>query len=174
VASGAVQYLSAVPAVTSLLGSFAQTDPSPGFAGRPWIFKDDRLVRLEGQSVVYGAQAVCLVCTEAGGWAVPEPLTTPYFMRLEVGIYVDPLRDAAHNITETSGTTRQRGRAVAAAVRSALHRTDPDAVLWGDLRTVGCQLLTEPQFLPDPDGDGIQAGMAYYGVLVFGASDAAL
>lgn len=170
-ASGAVRYLQAASAVTALVGSFPSTDPNPGFAGKPWIFKDDRLVRTEGQSVTYGAQAVALVCADAGGWSVPAPLTTPRFTRLAVAIYVDALRDSGHNITETAGATRQRGKAVFNAIQARLHRTNPDAVLWGDLRTVGCELVTEPQFMDDPDADGGQAGTAYFGVLIFGATD---
>jgi|SRR6516225_1477735 hypothetical protein len=170
VASGAVQVLRQVTPLLALIGSFsANADPS--FAGQPWIFKDDILVRVEGQSVFYGSNAVALVCSDAGGWNEPQPLITPRFNRLQVDIWADPLRDASHSITETSGGTKQRIKAVFAVMNFALHRTNPDMQLWGDLRTVGCQLLTEPQALLEPDGDGIYKGTAYYGVSVFGVTD---
>jgi len=114
---------------------------------------------------------VALVCSDAGGWNEPQPLITPRFNRLQVDIWADPLRDASHSITETSGGTKQRIKAVFAVMNFALHRTNPDMQLWGDLRTVGCQLLTEPQALLEPDGDGIYKGTAYYGVSVFGVTD---
>ena len=52
-----------------------------------------------------------------------------------------------------------------------LHRTSAESVAWGDLVTVGCQRLTDPQFIPVPDGDGILVGETYYGVLLFGYLD---
>ena len=168
VASGAVLILRTYPDVTALLGSFPQTDTNPGFAGQPWIFKDDILIRAEGQSIVYGTSALALVCSDAGGWGEPMPLTTPRYNRLQVDIWADPQRDAFHNIIETSGVTRQRIKACFATLNFHLHRTDPDMQLWGDLRTAGCQLLTEPAAQPVPDGDGVLKATAYYGVSVFG------
>src|SRR5262249_21508369 len=115
---------------------------------------------------------MAIVCSDAGGWGEPQPLTTPRYNRLQGDIYVDPLRGSDHSIQETSGATRQRGKTLFTLVNFHLHRTNPDMQLWGDLRTTGCQLLTEPQFRPFPDGDGVQYATAYYGVSVFGATDA--
>ncbi len=171
VGSGAVKFLSGLTAVTAALGSFPANDANTSLQGKPWIFKDDLLVRMEGQSIFYVTQALALVCSDGGGWAVPAPLTTPRFTRLQVDIYVDPLRDSGHSITETSGATKQRGKAMFTLANLYLHRTSPDAVLWGDLRTVGCELLTEPRFEPVPDGDGLQLGTAFFGVMVFGSTD---
>jgi hypothetical protein len=58
-------------------------------------------------------------------------------------------------------------------VQFRLQRTDPDTVVWGDLCTTGCQLLTDIQFLPVADGDWLQRGTAYYGVYASGWTDAA-
>lgn len=176
VGSGAVQYLAGFTDVTSLLGSFAVSDPNyPSFAGKPFLFKDDLLTRIEGTG------AIALVCSAAGASQNTLPLTTPRFERLSVEVYADPSRDSSNNVTETQGVTRQRAMALFAAVNFRLQRTDPDVVLWGNLRTVGCELLTVPQFYEMPDSgptggigrsDGTQRGQAYYAVSVFGATTA--
>jgi hypothetical protein len=171
IGSGAVKFLSGIGAVTAALGSFPGTDSNVSLQGKPWIFKDDILVRMEGQSVFLTTLAMAVVCSDAGGWGDPSPLTTPRFNRLQVDIYVDPLRDAGHSITETPGATKGRGKGLFTLINYYLHRTNPDMVLWGDLRTVGCQLITEPKFVPVPDGDVLQMGTAYYGVSVFGGTD---
>jgi hypothetical protein len=171
IASGVVKFLSALTDVTAGLGSFPANDPNTTLQGKPWIFKDDLLVVMEGQSVFYSTLAIALVCSDGGGWSEPSPLTTPRFNRLKLDIHVDSLRDSGHSIAETSGEPKSRGKALFTLVNTHLHRINPDMQLWGDLRTVGCQLLTEPSFVPMPDGDGVYTGTAYYGVSVFGATD---
>jgi len=89
-----------------------------------------------------------------------------------VDIWIDPQRDAGQNVTESSSVTANRGMAVFNAVQFRLHRLDPDAVFWGDLCTVNCQLLTEPVFQPVSDGDWMLRGTAYFGVEFSGWSDA--
>lgn len=175
VARGAVKFLSAFSDVTSLLGAFPLDDPVPGNAGRPWLFSDNRgldgnpgvLARMEGTS------AAAIVCSDFGGWEVPPAGGTLRFRRLRVDVWIDPARNAQLNVAETSALTSSRGLAVFAAAQFRLQRTDPDAVLWGDLVTVGCQLLTDIVFTPVTDGDGLQRGTAYYGVAASGWSDAA-
>jgi hypothetical protein len=170
VASGSVRYLSQFSDVTSLLGAFSLSDPNSGFAGKPWLFSDTNQGVLK---VMEGSSASAVVCGDFGGWAVPPQLGTARYRRLRVDIWTDPLRDAQSNVTETSSLTANRGLAVFAAVQFRLQRTDPDAVLWGDLCTNGCQLLTEPEFQPVADGDWLLRGTAYYGVEFTGWSDAA-
>jgi hypothetical protein len=173
VASGAVKVLAALSDVTAAVGTFPASDTVN--YGVPWIFNTDILVTMEGTSAVIGTNAMAIVCSDAGGWGEPMPLTTPRYNRLQVDFWVDPLRDSSHNITETAGATIQRGKQLFTLVNLHLHRTNPDMQLWGDLRTVGCQLLTEPQFLGVTDaemgGVPVQKGTAYYGVSVFGATD---
>jgi len=113
------------------------------------------------------------VCADFGGWSVPEVLGTLRFRRLRLDVWTDPLRDASRNLTESSSLTTNRGLAVFAAAQFRLQRTDPDALLWGDLVTVDCHLLTDIQFIPVPDGDGLLRGTAYYGVGTAGWTDAA-
>jgi hypothetical protein len=170
VASGSVKYLSGFSDVTSLLGAFPGTDPNPGFANAPWLFSDSNQGVLK---VMEGSSASAVVCGDFGGWDVPPPLGTIRMRRLRVDIWTDPLRDANSNVTETSELTANRGMGVFNAVQFRLQRTDPDAVFWGDLCTVGCQLLTDIQFLPVTDGDWLLRGTAYYGVQFSGWADAA-
>jgi hypothetical protein len=168
VASGAVKYLSGFSDVTSLIGSFPLTDPVN--AGVPWLFSDNNQGVLK---VMEGTSAAALVCGDFGPWDTPLPLSTIRYRRLRVDLWIDPARDASRNIAESSSITTNRGLAVFAAVHFRLQRTDPDAVFWGDLCTVGCQLLTDVMFGPVPDGDYLQRGTAYYGVSASGWSDAA-
>jgi hypothetical protein len=167
VASGCVRYLAAFPDVTGLLGSFSNTDPVTANQGRPWIFNADPLVVLEGSS------SAALVCSDFGGWQAPPQLGTWRFGRLAVQVYVDPARDSSRNITETSALTVNRGNAVFAAVQFRLQRTDPDTIVWGDLVTTGCQLLTDGPWLPVPDGDHLLVKQAFFGVSWSGWTDAA-
>jgi hypothetical protein len=169
VASGAVKFLSGFSDVTSVLGSFPPGDPVGGDAGKPWLFSDTNqgvLATLEGSS------AAAIVCGDYGGWEVPPILGTLRFRRLRVDVWVDPARDGGRNVTESSSITTNRGLAVFAAAQFRLQRTDNDAVLWGDLVTVGCQLLTDIIFTPVADGDYLQRGTAFYGVACAGWSDA--
>jgi len=170
VASGAVRYLAGFADVTSLLGSFPLSDPITANAGKPWLFSDNNQGVL---TVMEGSSAAAIVCSDFGGWDVPPPYGTVRFRRLRLDIWIDPARDASRNVTESSSVTTNRGLALFAAVQFHMQRTDPDVVLWGDLCTVGCQLLTDIQFLPVPDGDWLQRGSAYYGVTASGWSDAA-
>jgi hypothetical protein len=170
VASGAVKFLTKFADVTGLLGSFPLSDQIAANAGRPWLFADNNqgvLATMEGSS------AAAVVCGDYGGWDVPPMLGTLRFRRLRVDVWVDPLRDVNRSVTETSSLTTNRGLAVFAALQFHLQRTDNDAIFWGDLCTVGCQLLTDIQFTPVPDGDWLQRGTAYYGVAASGWSDAA-
>lgn len=169
-ASGAVRYLSGFPDVLAVLGSFPLGDPNQANAGKPWLFADTNagiFATLEGSS------GAAVVCADFGGWSVPDFLGTLRFRRLRVDVWVDPLRDAGRNLAESSSLTTNRGLAAFAAVQFRLQRTDPDAVVWGDLVTVDCHLLTDIQFLPVSDGDGLQRGSAYYGVSTSGWVDAA-
>jgi hypothetical protein len=171
VATGAVQYLSQYSDVTDLLGALSDTDPIIPNRGRPWIFsgvQGDILVTIEGSS------QAGLNCHYGGGWAVPDPLTTPRFMRLGIDIWVDPSRDSGNNIQESSGTTQQRGNSIFDAIQNRLQIKDPDQGMWGNLRVVGCQLLSEPaNWTAVNYGDHALMATAWWGVLVFG-SDAGI
>jgi len=171
VGTGAVRWLSGFADVTSLLGKFPGTDPIAANAGRPWLFSDTTtsgvLARVEGTG------QAALVLADFGGWEVPPPLGSARFRRLRADVWIDPVRDGSGNATESSSLTTNRGLAVFAAVQARLQRKDPDTVLWGDLVTTGCQLLTDISFTAVPDGGGLQRGTAYYGVTCAGWTDAA-
>lgn len=170
VASGAVRYLAGFADVTALLGAFPANDPNGSNAGKPWLFADTNAGVLK---TMEGSSGTAMVCADFGGWSVPEVLGTLRFRRLRLDVWIDPLRDAGRNMIESSSLTTNRGLAAFAAAQFRLQRTDPDTVIWGDLVTVDCHLLTDIQFLPVPDGDGLQRGTAYYGVSTAGWTDAA-
>jgi len=169
VGSGGVRYLSQFGDVTSLIGSFPVNDPIAGNAGKPWLFND---VNQGVLRVMEGTAASALSLGDAGGWDVPPALGTIRFRRLRVDVWTDPLRDSLSNVTETSAATFNRMQQVFAAVIFRLQRTDPDAVFWGDLCTVGCQLLVDLLEQPVADGDWLLRGTAYFGVQCSGWSDA--
>lgn len=167
IASGSVQFLAQFTDITSLLGSFSSTDPITANAGKPWIFNADPLVTLEGSS------SAAVVCVDLGGWQAPPQLGTWRFGRLSVQVYIDPARDSGRNITETSALTVNRGNAVFNAVQFRLQRTNPDTILWGDMVTASCQLLTDGAWLALADGDHLLVKQAFYGVSWTGWTDAA-
>lgn len=177
VAGGAVKYLATLPDVVAAVGAFPASDPNPVNASKPWIFNTDLLQTVEGTG------KVALVCRNFGGVSVAAPLTTPRLLRLAIDIWVDPARDTAGNGSESGGATVGRGLAVFSLLHLHLQRRDPAPVIWGDLVTVGCELLTEPQFFavsdrgnPAPSTTGWsnrpQLGTAFYAVSVFGYTDA--
>jgi hypothetical protein len=170
VASGAVQFLAGISAVTGLLGAFPGTDPVVANQGRPYIFLENPLVVLQGSSLA------SLVCSDAGSWSNAIPYGTQRFTRLSVEFYVDPQRDANLNVTETPGATKLRGEALFATVNSFLHRRDADVQVWGDMVTASCVLLAEGEFaqVPQPDGDWLAYKQAYYGVGMTGWVDVAI
>jgi len=165
IGSAAVQYLAGLAPVTSLLGSFPASDPVAANAGLPWIFLNDLLVTMEGSS------QAAIVCSPAGSMQVAPMLSTARYPRLSVAMYVDPLRDSSRNIIETSGATILRGQKLSAYLHSHLQRTDPDIQVWGDMVTISCQLLAGGEFLPVPDGDGLQRKEVFYGLEVTGWTD---
>lgn len=168
VASGALQYLATFPAITTLLGVVTANDPVSGNRGLPLLFRENLLADLKGT----GASAI--VCSNAGGWGSAVPYATQRFSRLQVDIYTDSARDAGYNATGSPGQTVQRCEKLFSQVQSVLHRTDPQAVVWGDLVTVQCTLLAEGQTRPSQDGDWMQQKTIFYGVMHTGWLDVVL
>lgn len=170
-ATGAQQWLAQFSDITSVLGSFPLNDPIAANQGKPFLFSGDLFIDIRTYPGTTAA-----VLTDYGGWTVPQPLNTWRFRRLRVDIYVDPLRDSAGNISESSSFTEKRGMDVFRVLQARLHRRDLDTVLWGDMVTLQSQLLTEPQFfqMPQASGSGMstQIGTAYYGVAFSGFTDA--
>lgn len=170
VASGAYTYLASLSDVLALVGSFPADDPDNG--GLPWIFTRNVYTRLEAASIVKGTQAVALVCCYMGMAASPNVSSTVRRVRLEVDIWVDPLRDSRGNVTNPS-ETESRGLNVYNTVDFHLHRvpTADNTQLWGDLVTVSSTRMTEPVWTPVPDGDGLIRGACFYAVDCFGTWD---
>jgi hypothetical protein len=170
VGSGAVKHLAGFTDVTGRLGAFPGNDPIAANAGKPWLFNDTTSMGVLTR--VKGTQQAALVVSDFGGWDVPPPLGSVRFRRLRADIWIDPARDGAGNVAETSALTTNRGLAVFSAVQFRLQRKDSDAIAWGDLVTVGCQLLTDVTWTAVPDGDWLQRGTAYFGVTCSGWTDA--
>lgn len=162
VGTGSFKYLSTFSAVTSGVGTF-QAGPN---LGQPYLFTGDIFANMKGTS------ALAVVCNDFGGWSAPPMLGSQRFRRLKVDIWADPQRDASGNVTVTTADTVNRANALFTVVNNHLHRRDPDTVVWGDLVTFGCQLLTEPQWAVVPDGDWLMMGTAVYAVYIGGWTDA--
>jgi len=176
IASAAVRYINTLADVTAMLGSFPSSDSAN--SGKPFVFGGELLYTVEGTS------SVALVCRNFGTYTTAPDLSTWMGYRLGVTIWVDPARDSNGNYTESAITTQSRGMAVFTKLNYHLHRTNPDTQQWGDLVTASSRLLTGPNFLPVQDAGGQdqlmapgttshpQVGTAYYGVTVFGVTDA--
>lgn len=170
VASGAYQHISSLTDVLALVGAFPADDPDN--AGIPWVFTRNLYTRMEAQSIVKGSQAVALVCVNAGQSSSPLDYSTVRWQRLEVDIWVDPLRDQYGNITSPS-ETEGRGDDVFTALDRHLHRASSGdkTEQWGDLVTVNGIRMTAPVWYPVPDGDGLIRGVCFWDIGTFGSWD---
>jgi hypothetical protein len=169
VASGVYYYLTSLPDVLAVTGSFPADDQDN--ANVPWIFVRNVYTRMEDMSIVKGSQAVALVCCYMGQASSPLDSSTVRFQRLELDIWVDPLRDSMGNITSPA-ETESRGLGVFGLLDSHLHRVNTDQMTetWGDLITVGSLRMTEPVWYEVPDGDGLIRGACFYSVGTYGHS----
>ncbi len=167
VASGAYWHISSLPDVLALIGSFPADDPDN--AGISWIFVRSLFTRMEATSIVKGSQAVALVLVNAGHGTGVLDYSTMRGQRLEIDLWIDPLRDQYGNITSPS-ETQGRLLSVFSVLDSHLHRASSGdkTELWGDLVTVNCIRMTEPVIYPVPDGDGLIRGVVYYNVDTYG------
>lgn len=166
-ASGAYQYLTSFGDVLARVGGFPADDPlNPGI---PWVFQRNIYARMETASIVKGSQAVALVCIYAGQFQAPLDANTVRLQRLELDIWVDPLRDPLGQITDPT-ETEHRGDSIWSLCDSHLHRTgtDQNTILWGDLVTTACIRMSEPVWAPVPEGDGLIRGAGYYAVATYG------
>jgi hypothetical protein len=170
VASGGYYHLISLPDVLALIGSFPADDPDN--SGIPWVFTRNLYTRMEAQGIVKGSQAVALVCVNAGQGSGVLDYSTIRWQRLEVDIWVDPLRDAYGNVTSPS-ETEGRGLNVFSVLDSHLHRASlsDKTQQWGDLITVNGLRMTEPVWYPVPDGDGLIRGVCFWEVATFGNYD---
>lgn len=166
IGSGAAKYLSQFADVTALLGSFPLTDPNTSLRGVPWLFNANILADVKGSS------AAALVLSDFGGWTPPQPLSGARNRRLRVDIYQDAQRDPLGNIVQTDAGTVNAVNHIFNTVHLHLQRRDSDTVVWGDLVTYACQVITEPSPARLPDGDWGMLGTAVYGVSFSGWTDA--
>jgi hypothetical protein len=167
VGGGAYHYISTLPDVLELIGSFPEDDPDNG--GIPWLFVHSLYTRMEAQSIVKGTQAVALVCVYMGLGSAVLDYNTVRWQKLEVDIWVDPLRDSLGNVTSPAETSH-RGRKVFSVLDSHLHRASSDdkTQVWGDLVTVNGLRATEPVAYPVPDGDGLIRMACFWDIATYG------
>lgn len=165
VGSGSYKFLLGFSDLTTMLGSFSGSDPIVGNQGQPYLFNADLLVTMKG------TQQIAIVTNDWGSFSGPPILGSQRFRRLRVDIWVDPLRNAAGNISNSDASTKNRGNQVFNVLNRHLHFRDADTRQWGDLVVAGCQLSVEPDFNRVPDGDWMMMGTAVYQVLLAGYTD---
>lgn len=159
VVQGAVQYLTQDDSVTSLLGSFSD--------GKPWIFQDNFY------AVVKGLSKVGLTVETRGGWQAGLISSTMGVPRLYVAAYSDPSRDSKGQVSKQDA--RAKAMEVLVAVAKKLHKPDQtawrtlddsDYVWCGGLRVLKSIKLTEPDFAPVAEGDGMVMGSLTFALTV--------
>jgi hypothetical protein len=101
-ASGVYWHLSSLPDVLAVTDSVPADEPDNSSV--PWIFVRNVHTRMEDVSIVKGSQAVALVCRYMGQGGWPLETSTVRFHRLEIDIWVDPLRGVMGNVTNPSET----------------------------------------------------------------------
>jgi hypothetical protein len=152
-AQGAREHLVQYAPLRSLLGS------GKGFP--TWIFRGQ-----DDQSKPYvnmeGTGQAALLLRQDGGWTTPNRHNTMSFPRLVVECYIDPERDAVGN--EIGPDVMSRFQAIWTMVDRYLRNVDHSVVMWGDIRTLGCDRLDEWSVFALPDGGGIRVSRAGFGV----------
>lgn len=167
VSQGAYYYLTSLSDVLALIGSFPDDDPDN--SGVPWVFVHNLYTRMEAQSIVQGSQAVAIVCVYAGSGSGVLDYSTNRWQRLEVDIWIDPLRDELGNVTDPS-EAENRGLRIFTVLDSHLHRASSDdkTQMWGDLVTINGIRRTEPVGYLIPDGDGLMRMVCFWDINTFG------
>lgn len=149
----AVKYLLTFPEIINSVGSFEDSSD-------PFIFRDEMLVNLE--SGIYSATSAIVV--EDAGPITSLQLSRYRGRRIRVTIWATGDRGLDGNLLGPK-SVHDKIASTFEIVDKYLHRTDTEAVRWGDYLTVSCDRLldlTEPVALSE--GGGIMIATAYYGV----------
>lgn len=146
------------PDVVALLGSDATWAD-----GWVWQWKTYREIE--------GTQAASIVVSERSGWAAPNRHNTARFPRLQVEIYVDPIRDPNQFPNgNTPPTAHERAKAIWDQVDRIFHVPASQDMWWGadppdpGVRVVASIRASEPEIVDVPDGDGAVRLTALYEV----------
>jgi len=147
---GAVKWLSGFTDIRDVLGFYPDTDT-------PYLFQHTLWVRVEGSG------ATAAVIGRGGSWAGANVYNTMQYPRLTLELYVDPMRDDAHNVVDP-GESYRRIEAAWQAFDRRLHRAGDGDQRWGTVRTLACVRLAEPTVYPVPGGDGMLRMQTFYAV----------
>lgn len=110
---------------------------------------------------IEGTSGTAVVIASEGGWTAANPHNTLRFPRLQLNVWVDPLRDGGRN-TASPGEALARANGVYEVFDRHLHHVAGADMRWGQLRVVSCVRMTEPVVTVIPDG--IVRLQAYYAV----------
>lgn len=152
---GCVKWLLTLPDITAAVGA-GTTAPNIGV---PYLSAHTLWARVEG------TQSTAALVSRGGSWAAANLHNTLRFPRISLEIFVDPLRDAGHNVVNT-GEAERRIDDVFDIFDRRLHRPDEGDQMWGDVRTLASVRLAEPTVYPVPDGDGLLRLQVFYAVTV--------
>jgi hypothetical protein len=150
VVQAARTHLAAQTALTALLGSDS--------VYATWIFQWEPYVDFEGTS------KVGVVLVARGGWTSRAFHNTASFPRLVVQIFADPTRDANRNVISLDA--RDKAWKVLEALDRSLHRPGGINELWGTVRVYQSHREDEPDWIAEPDGDGLVVCTVSYGLSV--------
>lgn len=158
VPEAAVEFLSLDTALLTLVGQFGD--------GTPWIFAN------QTYAIIKGTGKVGLTLEVRGAWQPPNLHNTMQFPRLVVMANSDPTRDSQGNIVTQDAMSK--AAAVLEEVSLRLHRpnnygwlhSDNTYVRAGKLRILKSHKLTEPDYIPVADGDGLLEGQVFYALTV--------
>lgn len=145
------RYLVTQTSVTNLLGA-SEAYPI-------WIFQWDPHEMIEGTS------SEALVLATEGAWSSPNDYNTAQFPRLVVQVFSDPSRDAERNVI--ADDARDKSWTVFRAVDKLLHHPGGLSAQWTTgVWVTGSARLGEPEWTPQPDGDGLVLLTVSYGLSV--------
>lgn len=159
VVEAAVRYLSSQQEIRDLVGHFPSPTEDPDELVY-FIFQDNPYKMMEN------TQSNALVVAYGGAWATDD--STTQSVRLNIRIYVDPLRDDSNNVINPA-ETRRRINSIFRALDPFLHKPQGGKTQWwGGVRVSDLTRLSEVSITPEPDGNGLTVGQVFYGVSITG------
>ena len=122
------------------------------------------ILQCSPQGLIEGTESGAVVIAIKGSWRSGSPLHPERFPKIEIEVWMDPVRDASGVATESFPEVTGRALDLWEAVDNLLHRNDGEDVMFGTLKIGGSDRLVEPTFIEVPDGTGLVIGKALYGL----------